>query len=805
MLTGSSDQQSETAKAVMDVCNESRNLRIHTAEALDNARSEIIEEIRQMRKKNETNDFFLTAVKMIGFGEAGMRAPKEQTILRSLHFSTIKVRFEEIKSAHARTFEWAYIDTKIHLKPWLETEGGIFWVTGKAGSGKSTFMKFLCCRKETQTALEQWAGPKRTITLSYFFWNSGYPEQKTQEGLLRSLLFQVFRQAPELMSIICPGRWNDISERESVWTLRELSEVFQLLGKQKSLPVRLCFFVDGLDEFEPSFKNGDHKNLLQILKDVSTSPDIKLCLSSRPWPFVLNELSRSNRKLYMQDLTNNDMRIYVQEVLESDEYFRKLQRRTPECTKLISQITAKAQGVFLWVYLVVRSIFKGLEDQDTTAELQRRIDALPEGLEELFKQSIESIEPVYQAQSARILQTALVADPPLSIVAYHFLDVEIQNSEYAMDENIDLHKGDVDFYERMRRRLHARSKDLLEVREWSHEDKNSCHNVMVQFIHRTVKEFLGGSRDASAMLRERTPGFDPRTSICRSLLAEIKTYPTEEPPFEKVDYLLCYTREVEFHNRVAQTDVLDELDRHFTRKHTVSGHWTNLRSNTTPFPPHIEDRCDFLGLAIQTKQRLYVEQKISKNRHLLDPDRKVGRPYLDYALRPIVEKSFGIILLPDFSDPGMVRMLLELGENPNLPSPPISRGLTGMTPWVMFLIYCDQMCDTIPDRELPFIVRNFPDVVELLLKHGANPTQKFERITFRRRKERVQLSAKEVLAKMLSEDDLRRLLPAAEDSETEPGTDDPEPQPATKDPESQPHRKGRALVMSKLRKLLCCA
>lgn len=777
----------------MRVCNESRSLRIRTAEVLDSIRSEIIEEMRQMKKRNGNNDFFLTAVKMTEFGKAGMRAPKEQTILRSLHFATIKVRFEEIKPAHTRTFKWAYSDTKIHLEQWLKTEGGIFWVTGKAGSGKSTFMKFLCHQQETQTALEKWAGPERVIIASHFFWNSGYEEQKTQEGLLRSLIFQVFRQAPELMSMICPGRWNDISERESVWTLRELSEVFRLLGKQKSLPVRLCFFVDGLDEFEPSVKNGDHKDLLQILKDVSISPYIKLCLSSRPWPFVLNELSRSNRKLYMQDLTNNDMRIYVQEMLESHEYFRKLQRRTPECTKLISQITAKAQGVFLWVYLVVRSLFKGLEDQDTTAELQRRIDALPEGLEELFKKSIESIEPVHQAQSARILQTALVAHKPLSIVAYHFLDVEIQNSEYAMDPNIDLHEDQVDFYERMRRRLHARSKDLLEVHEWDHQAEISCHLISVQFLHRTVKEFLGGSGDVSAMLRKRTPGFDPRTSICRSLLAEIKTCPADEYSFRLMDVLMSYTHEVEVYNRIAQADVLDELDRHFTRRRQgIPRHWTNWYLEMRSDHLHVEDRCDFLGLAIQRGQRLYVEQKLSMSRHLRDPDVKVGRPYLDYALRPTFKLGGISNHLSKFMDPEMVRILLELGANPNLPSIP-----TGMTPWTMFLRFCYEICDMPPDERVMIGMENLPDIVELLLKHGANPTETAERMSFRHwEQEHVEVSAKEVLAHLLSEADLHRLFHATEDPKTQPTTEDPEP---------QPHRGGLVLTMSKLRKLLCCA
>ncbi|KAL0264955.1 hypothetical protein SLS55_000909 [Diplodia seriata] len=673
-----SDQQSDIARKVAEICNENIDLRIYTANALDTTKSEIIGEIRQLKKQDGDHDHFMTALRMARFGDAGIRAPKEQAIIRSLHFRTIKVRFEEIKPAHASTFEWAFNDEELHLRRWLEAEAGIFWVSGKAGSGKSTLMKFLCRKQETMTALQRWAKPKRVIPASYFFWNAGYREQKSQEGLLRSLLFQIFQQAPELVSTVCPGRWNDTNERENVWTLSELSRSFQALAQQTSLPVRLCFFVDGLDEFEPSVKNGDHKDLLQILKNVSRSPDIKLCLSTRPWPFVLNEISRSNRKIFMQDLTVNDMKTYIRSTLESNEDFTSLQLREPECINFIAQIAAKAQGVFLWVFLVVRSLIRALEGHDTAMELQRRLDALPEGLEEFFERSIRSIEPAHQAQSARILQVAVTADEPLSILAYHFLDMEVQNSNYAMGD-MDPLEDDKDLYERMRRRLHAHAKDLLEVDPLG--DSDSCGTTHVGFLHRTVKEFLEGSSDVVAMLRERTPGFDPRISICKSFLAVIKTIPGDFASrryLPLVYSLLYYTREAEIHNRIAQIDVLEEVDRYVSQREKES-HCNRTNSSRIVHSLIEEDdgeKCDFLGLAIRTRQRLYVEQKISKDRSLLQS--KTGRPYLDYALRPHLVTKSGLLVETEIPlDPGMVHTLLKLGADPNLPSKTRER----LTPW----------------------------------------------------------------------------------------------------------------------------
>ncbi|KAL1640455.1 hypothetical protein SLS58_006953 [Diplodia intermedia] len=747
-----SDQQSDIAKNVAEICNENRNLRIYTTNALDTTKSEIIDEIRQLKKQDGDHDPFMTALRMARFGDAGIRAPKEQAIIRSLHFTTIKVRFEEIKPAHASTFEWAFNDEKLHLRHWLEAEAGIFWVSGKAGSGKSTLMKFLCRQHETTTALQRWAEPKRVILASYFFWNAGYREQKSQAGLLRSLLFQIFQQAPELVSTVCPDRWNDINERENVWTLGELSRAFQALAQQTSLPVRLCFFVDGLDEFEPSVENGDHKDLVQILKKVSISPDIKLCLSTRPWPFVSNEISRSNRKVSMQDLTVNDMKTYVRTTLESNEDFKSLQMREPECIRLIAQIAAKAQGVFLWVCLVVRSLVRGLESHDTAMELQRRLEALPEGLEEFFERSIRSIEPAHRAQSARILQVAVTADEPLSVLAYHFLDVEVQNSNYAMGD-MDPLEDDKDLYERMRRRLHARSKDLLEVNPLHDFGLRQTH---VSFLHRTVKEFLEGSSDVAAMLRERTPGFDARISICKSFLALIKMMPGDisyQTYPQLVDDLLYYTREVEIHNRVAQIDVLEEVDRYLSQLEKESHcHWTNLRP---VFDEQCREdgKCDFLGLAIQTGQRLYVEQKLSEDRSLLRS--KIGRPYLDYALHPHLRTYSDLLHVPARSwDPDMVHTLLKLGANPNWPSRTSER----LTPWVKALkLFQNSRHDfffislTGPDPPTTALI----NIIELLLKHGADRAVKLPRGGGKKKRRE---SATDVLRYVLPEEDARRIL-----------------------------------------------
>ena len=68
---------------------------------------------------------------------------------------------------------------------WLTQENGIYWVNGKAGSGKSTLMRHIYDNPHTREALKEWAGDTQLIVSEWFFWNTGSLDQRSQTGLLR--------------------------------------------------------------------------------------------------------------------------------------------------------------------------------------------------------------------------------------------------------------------------------------------------------------------------------------------------------------------------------------------------------------------------------------------------------------------------------------------------------------------------------------------------------------------------------------------------------------------------------------------
>ena len=95
--------------------------------------------------------------------ESKLRRSVQIKILESLRFPTMTSRYESVVEAYPKTFEWAYGDSSSKQRPWsnlakwMREADGIYWISGKAGSGKSTLMKHIYDDARTQRLLENWA------------------------------------------------------------------------------------------------------------------------------------------------------------------------------------------------------------------------------------------------------------------------------------------------------------------------------------------------------------------------------------------------------------------------------------------------------------------------------------------------------------------------------------------------------------------------------------------------------------------------------------------------------------------------
>lgn len=212
-----------------------------------------------------------------------------------------------------------------------------FWISGKPDSGKSTLMQFLRANHQTIKILREWAGPNKLVVASHYFWHSGSDQQKSQEGLLRALAYDVLSQCIDLIPVICPHRWNSSDDTSSYgWTLAELLELTARFSKRLLISngkaVQYCFFVDGLDEYE-----GNHFDIVRVLEDFTGSGYIKICASSRPWNvFEASFSGDRTRMLVLQDLTRNDICIFARSQLEIARRFLSVDQRNIQYGELIA-------------------------------------------------------------------------------------------------------------------------------------------------------------------------------------------------------------------------------------------------------------------------------------------------------------------------------------------------------------------------------------------------------------------------------------------------------------------------------------
>lgn len=342
-------------------------------------------------------------------------------LLDSLSFSAMRNRQEEIAPAYHATFDWIFAEPSGQpdsppwksLVEWLRGDNNMFWINGKPGSGKSTLMKFIFNDRRTAEALSEWSGAMPCLVANFFFWNGGIREQRSQVGLLRSLLFQILQHRPSVASLVFPEefeRLRDMSVTEirrstrQPWTLKQLQgAVHQLIGLS-DLPMKMCLFIDGLDEFEGNDEENDLLYLVEILKRVASSPFVKICASSRPL-LVLERAFSDTPGLRLQDLTTGDIKRYVFEKLTRDTRSGNLSTNDPAQTAyFVDAISEKAQGVFLWVKLVVRSLLQGLGNHDRIDDLKMRLNVLPRDLEDLYGHMIMQVEPLYLQNASKIFQ-----------------------------------------------------------------------------------------------------------------------------------------------------------------------------------------------------------------------------------------------------------------------------------------------------------------------------------------------------------------------------------------------------------------
>ncbi|KAJ3542099.1 hypothetical protein NM208_g4032 [Fusarium decemcellulare] len=664
--------------------------------------------------------------------EKGAQYSTELMVLEGFRFNTMDDRFEGIQPAHRDTFSWIFAPQDNEAAPvssfvqWLTSADDMYWISGKPGSGKSTLMKYLSTHEDTEKLLSNWAGENFLIVAEFFFWNAGKNSlQRSQQGLLRSLIYQILRRCPELAHKIYPetdylqaldrsldGKGGTVYVPDPPKTVPGLLSILRdICGLLASTNVRLCFFIDGLDEYE-----GQPNDIIQLVKTLRSLPNAKICASSRPWNEFEQQFGQDDApKLYMQDLTKRDIHNYVYDILETDANYQNLEEKDDQGAELIQEIIEAAQGVFLWVVLVVRSFQEGLTNGDRIVDLQRRLRELPRDLNEYFEKILlADVSEFYRSQSARMFTATLKAREDLPLMAYWYMDQDDPNYAYDLEISpVSMVRTQLR-HSQMRRRLNACCKGLLEVRFSSSEigkDMSASSNPFVwrvDFLHRTARDFL--MRPETEMLLSRWSqhqDLDTFVSIRSALLSLLKTVPQDLGVFESegsvpqlLTLLLVHARALNDmldYETESLLRFLDHVNETLLTYDQMVGYGICRRTLHETFNGSdygVEDEITFLHVCVRFGLGRYVAKKLEGTVVSCD-----GITVKLETLLPLALNS---------KESAIVRILLQKGANPNAP-------WKGGTIWSNFLhdIYKN-------DESINLSTLREPGIIQDLLEHSAD-------------------------------------------------------------------------------------
>ncbi|KAI0098831.1 hypothetical protein GGR51DRAFT_537125 [Nemania sp. FL0031] len=709
---------------------------------LDHLRIDLLRAIKEHGANNETSSqhhtLFSSLLTKMTREERELHAKSQ--ILEQLVFQDYRDREDRILAAHEETFKWVltndhrdgYEDKRWSgFVSWLRADGDpLYWVTGKPGSGKSTLMKFIVHNPVCAMRLAAWGGNVPILILRFYFWNSGANIQCSQEGLFRSLLHDAIKQRPEIASFLFPQRWDRwllFGFDSKPWTLSELTGAFEVLVQRAKDMYKLCMFVDGLDEFE-----GSHNDLISLFKKAVSSPNVKVCVSSRPWAVFQENFARQP-SLMLEDLTYPDILAYISANFDQHSGFAALQKREPEfASTLVENIAIKSRGVFLWVHLVVSSLLGGLSNFDRVVDLQRRLDELPADLENFYAKILDTIDPFYEKHAGQLFSIVAASKGKLTALGLSFTEEDTANERlFETDQISPLSPGEVALrIQIVRRRLSSRCKGLIEIPSDSYSSPRTrparatarasslsggtqsdvtLESLRpVSYLHRTAKDYLK-TKEAKIKIETMAAGYTPYSALTKSTLLMAKALPLEAQQWftlsELVQQALDYASTATTARMSVESKIIDELGKF---AHALT------HRDSQDFSAD-----GFLPLLAKHNLHPYMLEKIQNRVEI----------FRDQARRPLLwrivaeYKQYPSLCELELLEEGHLAPAIDIMQHISRNNPEPNSVIDGESPWSMILKECIAVARRVraaAQRESNEL-NHWASLIEIFIKMGADP------------------------------------------------------------------------------------
>lgn len=331
-------------------------------------------------------------------------------------------RHDEIAEALNETNRW--LKETAGYQTW-EAAGGLLWISGKAGSGKSVLAKSI--RKELWH-IKRHEG----LSCSWFYTARGSTYGMQHEYMWRTLAFQLLSSEEKAFlpaRALYRGLFSPDKDGRAQWSQEALQTLLLKLSKASSTPDTLAI----IDAFDDSATGPARSSTLETLTELSRLRGrIRVIVLSRVEPDIVLHFGNLPQ-ISMQQCNAGDIDTLIRHGIGR---LREAWNKRPDNPGIVSgapsegdstdranpwdvteqqlqeaesSLKAKASGVILWVILVLKELESDMTVKYgiTPAQLKEIIEGLPPELEDLYYHALEKVSKPMKEKQVNVAKEIL--------------------------------------------------------------------------------------------------------------------------------------------------------------------------------------------------------------------------------------------------------------------------------------------------------------------------------------------------------------------------------------------------------------
>jgi WD40 repeat protein len=322
----------------------------------------------------------------------------------------------------------------------------ICWLLGRPGVGKSVMSSYIITRFQ---------GLNRDC--SYFFFTRGDKNKDNINCFLRSMAFQMAILHPDILQAIMKLASEPVWKEFSIDKI-DYSPIWRKIFLTGILKIRLqrpqYWIIDSIEEC----RGGDE--ILSLLARVQEVWSLCILITSRRPMDTFQSGNTPMMDVITQTISNEDSNADISLFLRSN--ITALHSSADGRDALISEILEKANGCFLWAYLLQRE----LRLIHTAAGIRRVLAAIPADMDELYQQILQQMadSPQNKTLTEVILLWTVCALRPLTTEELRMaIQIDMEDEVLDIERLIEACCGNLVFVDGLKRvqLVHLTIRDLL--------------------------------------------------------------------------------------------------------------------------------------------------------------------------------------------------------------------------------------------------------------------------------------------------------------------------------------------------------